>query len=198
MLEKQMNGVSRENYKVLRNYCDLLRKWNSTINLVSEKTMDEIWTRHIEDSLQLLNHINKDDRMIDVGSGAGLPGLVLSICGVKSSVLVECDQRKIAFLRLAASLSKNEVIILEKKIDESYSGTTDILTCRAFASLKKIFDLTSGIRVEKSYLLPKGERWEEEVIEARKDWLFDFCCYDSITAFRSKILKISNVRRLNG
>ena len=102
--------VSREALKRIVEFERLLLKWNKTINLVSKTTEDKFWQRHILDSLQLLKYIKgKDIHVIDVGCGAGLPGIVLSIAGIKNVSLVETDSRKVAFLYQAAKISNNNV-----------------------------------------------------------------------------------------
>src|SRR5579871_1507956 len=92
--------VSRETLARLQTYVDLLTRWNTKINLVGADTLADVWRRHILDSGQLVRHIDRSVRsLVDLGSGAGLPGLVLAILGVPDVHLIEADQRKAAFLR---------------------------------------------------------------------------------------------------
>src|SRR5689334_9867686 len=92
-------NVSRETLVRLRAYVDLLRRWNTRINLVGASTLADVWRRHILDSAQLIPHIDPAARtLVDLGSGAGLPGLILGILGVPEVHLIEADQRKAAFL----------------------------------------------------------------------------------------------------
>ena len=90
-------NVSREVTHALLNYQNLLLKWNKAINLISRNSEKDIWERHILDSLQLLKYIDFLDNIIDIGSGGGFPGIVLSIGGVKNIALVEPDKKKISF-----------------------------------------------------------------------------------------------------
>lgn len=90
-------NVSSEVKKALIDYKNLLLKWNKTVNLISKNSEKEIWERHICDSLQLTKYINFSDTIIDFGSGAGLPGIILSIAGVKNMLLIEANKKKISF-----------------------------------------------------------------------------------------------------
>jgi 16S rRNA (guanine527-N7)-methyltransferase len=127
-------NVSREVKEDLLNYQNLLLKWNKAINLISRNSEKDIWARHILDSLQLLKYIDFLDNIIDIGSGGGFPGIVLSIGGVKNIALVESDKKKSVFLARAAKLSLNKIIIIDKRVDEKFTMNCDILTSRGFSS----------------------------------------------------------------
>jgi 16S rRNA (guanine527-N7)-methyltransferase len=184
-------NVSRER---LIEYQSLLLKWNKSINMISKNSEDDIWERHILDSLQLIKYIKLDARIIDIGSGAGLPGIVLSIGGVKDVTLVESDSRKAVFLRQASKLSLNKISIIEERLDSSFKGNYDILTCRGFGSINNILQLTSNLKLGRMLLL-KGKNCDKEVTEANKHWLFNVLLHDSITG-DGKIVEISNIKRL--
>jgi len=175
-------------------YQSLLLKWNKSINMISKNSEDDLWERHILDSLQLIKYIKLDARIIDIGSGAGLPGIVLSIGGVKDVTLVESDSRKAVFLRQASKLSLNKISIIEERLDSSFKGNYDILTCRGFGSINNILQLTSNLKLGRMLLL-KGKNCDKEVTEANKHWLFNVLLHDSITG-DGKIVEISNIKRL--
>ena len=99
--------VSRETIGRLTIYAELLIKWNARINLISPKTVGDLWQRHIIDSLQLLPHLPGTGPIADIGSGAGFPGLMLAVAGVEDVHLIESDQRKCAFLREPARRLEN-------------------------------------------------------------------------------------------
>ena len=131
-------GVSRETLARLEDYADLLRKWQNAINLVSTASLNDLWRRHIWDSAQLLPHIPADAHsLLDLGSGAGFPGLVLAILGVDGVVLVEADKRKCAFLREAARVTGTDVTIHDRRIEDMGEEIppVDVITARAVASL---------------------------------------------------------------
>jgi len=190
--------VSRENQDKLQQYIDLLIKWNKTINLVSSNSIKDIEQRHILDSIQLLNYIAKKDiSVLDLGSGAGLPGIVLSICGIKKVVLVESDERKAAFLLQASKISSESIEIKNSRVETLSAVSCDIVISRAFADLSSIFDYCRHIGVKEKFLLLKGRAYKEEIVQARKHWLFKVNIHDSITSIDGKILEITNVKPRN-
>ncbi|WP_375318851.1 16S rRNA (guanine(527)-N(7))-methyltransferase RsmG [Candidatus Tisiphia endosymbiont of Oplodontha viridula] len=186
-------NVPREILDALKKYQSLTLKWNKTINLVSCNTEREFWVRHILDSLQLMKYINNQNiHLIDVGSGGGFPGIVLSIAGIKNVTLVESDVRKSIFLLQASKISTNKVNVVNQRI-ENVKLNCDILTSRACAQLEKIFVYTQHINVRNKYLLFKGEQYQKEIEIAKKRWSFCHSMYDSETSNNSKILEISNI-----
>ncbi|WP_341748381.1 16S rRNA (guanine(527)-N(7))-methyltransferase RsmG [Candidatus Tisiphia endosymbiont of Dascillus cervinus] len=186
-------NVPREILDALEKYQALTLKWNKTINLVSCNTEREFWVRHILDSLQLMKYINNQNiHLIDVGSGGGFPGIVLSIAGIKNVTLVESDVRKSIFLLQASKISTNKVNVVNQRI-ENIKLDCDILTSRACAQLEKIFVYTQHINVRNKYLLFKGEQYQKEIEIAKKRWSFCHSMYDSETSNNSKILEISNI-----
>ena len=188
--------VSRENKDKLRQYIDLLIKWNKAINLVSSNSIKDIERRHILDSIQLLNYIEKRDiSVLDLGSGAGLPGVVLSICGIKKMVLVESDERKAAFLLQASKISPELIEIKNSRAENLPADSYDVVVSRAFADLSSILNYCRNIEVKEKFLLLKGKTYEDEIIQARKHWLFKVKIHDSITSIEGKILEITNVKR---
>jgi 16S rRNA (guanine527-N7)-methyltransferase len=189
-------NVSREVNHALLNYQNLLLKWNKVINLISRNSEKDIWERHILDSLQLLKYIDFSDMIIDIGSGGGFPGIVLSICGVKNTVLIESDKKKSVFLAQASKLSSNKIIIVDERIDEKFNMNCDILTSRGFSSVTNILGVTEGIKIQKKMLLLKGKNYEKEIIEAQKHWVFDFNLHNSITSGEGKIVEIFNIKKL--
>ena len=188
--------VSREVCDRLIDYRDLLLKWNKSINLISPKTTSEILQRHLLDSIQLLKFIdNKEISIIDLGSGAGLPGIILSIAGEKKVTLIESDSRKASFLLQASRLSPGKIEIINDRV-ENVSLKCEIVTSRAFADLNKILDLSKNIEVVDKYLLHKGKTYKEEIVEAEKHWLFNSKVHDSITSDYGKILEITDISQI--
>jgi 16S rRNA (guanine527-N7)-methyltransferase len=189
-------NVSREIIEALKQYQQLIIKWNDVINIVSRNSMENLWGRHVIDSLQLLKFIpNKDLHLIDVGSGGGFPGIVLSIAGIKKVTLIESDVRKSVFLLQASKISNNVVEILPQRI-ESIDSACDILTSRAFAQLDKLLLYTRKIEVKDKYLLLKGESYQEEIQKAMINWSFDYNVHNSVTSNTGKILEINNVKNI--
>ncbi len=184
--------VSRE---LIEKYKHLVLKWNKKINLISPKSVNDIEIRHFLDSAQLLKLIKKDDTVIDFGSGGGFPGLVLSFGGVEEVTMVESDERKCAFLEIASKLTKNNVTIINSRIEKIDKKEYNILTCRAFAEISKVFEYSLNVIIKKKILLHKGKLHEKEIEAASRDWLFDYKIHDSITSEEGKIIEISNLMR---
>jgi 16S rRNA (guanine527-N7)-methyltransferase len=188
--------VSREIIDNLKKYQSLVLKWNKTINLISGNTEKEFWERHVLDSLQLLKYINDANiHLVDIGSGGGLPGIVLSIAGVTNITLIESDIRKSVFLLQASKISSNKVNVINQRI-ENIKLDCDILTSRAFASLDKVFIYSKNITVKDKYLLSKGKNYQREIEDAQKQWSFQYSTYNSVTSSNSKILEIRDVTRI--
>lgn len=166
-------SVSHETFS---SYLELLEKWNNKINLVAKG--EDVWNRHILDSTQLIKFIDSEDKIIDVGSGAGFPGVVLSLMGVKDVTLIESDVRKSAFLLQAAKLSPHKITVMNERV-EKLKLECDILTCRAFASIDNILNLCQSIKVNKKLLLLKGQKAMMEIEEAKANWQFEYQMYEN-------------------
>lgn len=167
-------NVSRGQTEKLEAYADLLLKWNKKINLVSKKTEPLVWERHIFDSIRLKEYIGDIERVIDVGSGGGFPGVVLSVLGIRV-VLVEADHRKAVFLKEVVRALELEAEVLPIRV-EKLQTTTDVIVARGFAELNTILQLTNDITCDR-YLLLKGKKTAEEIERAKACWAFDYKIY---------------------
>jgi 16S rRNA (guanine527-N7)-methyltransferase len=159
-------GVSRETMDRLARYAEALLRWQSKINLVAPATLPDLWRRHMLDSAQLLPLLPAGARrLIDLGSGAGFPGLVLAILGVPEVHLVEADARKCAFLREAARLTWADVTIHTRRIEAMPPEPFDVVTARALAPLPKLLTLARRFAGPGTiFLFPKGRAVAEELI----------------------------------
>ena len=146
MLLANLN-VSRETYDKLAEYLNLLRKWQQKINLVGPRTLEDPWTRHILDSAQLVEQIPPGSRhIVDLGSGAGFPGLVIGILMDVPVSLIEVDKRKAAFLRqVKQAVDASNVGIINQRI-ENVSITADVITARALAPLANYWNCPNRSR----------------------------------------------------
>ncbi len=172
---------------------------NERQNLISRSSAEHLWTRHIEDSLQLLDHAPAEARWLDIGSGAGLPGMVLAIAGVRSITLVEPRRLRTDFLeRSRVSLGLTNVTVVIGKV-EQLTGAFDIITARAVAPLTRLFDLAGPLMAPGGrWVLPKGRSAEKELEEARSTWQGDFRLVPSRTDPDAQILVAEGVRRRMG
>ena len=198
--------VSRETYEKLSVFENILIKWQNSINLISRSTIKSIWTRHFLDSAQLYKFVrNLEGNIIDFGTGAGFPGMVLAIMGKKNIHLVEADFKKCVFLKEIAMLTETDITIHNCRIENLSFINVDLITSRALASLSKLIDYVE-IFINKSLgekqelpklLFLKGKSYYSEVIELSKNKKISFKEYPSITDRNGRILYINRVDTLD-
>jgi 16S rRNA (guanine527-N7)-methyltransferase len=196
---REKANVSRETLARLVLYADLLKHWQSKINLVSPASLDAIWSRHMLDSAQLTNHIPSETKIItDLGSGAGFPGLVIAIITGIETRLVEADSRKAAFLREVIRQTNATAEIHNGRAENIDPWPSDIITARALAPLPKLLTYAArffrpGSTGKTSLcLFLKGATWREELTEAEKSWHIQYQDVVSITDPSGRILILTN------
>ena len=193
-------AVSRETLTRLQTYEALLRQWQKTINLVAPSTLDAIWSRHFADSAQLVALAPSGaKRWLDLGSGAGFPGLVLAIMlaereGAKVT-LIESDTRKAAFLGEVARRTGAPVDIrperIEKAATQAKLGPIDVITARAVAPLPRLLELAApAFSGQTTGLFLKGREAEMEIDAARERWDFASELHPSLTDASGRIVVI--------
>jgi 16S rRNA (guanine527-N7)-methyltransferase len=186
-------NVSRE---TLSPYVDLLLKWNAKINLIGPATQHDIWSRHIDDSMQLLSWIpNTAKTLVDLGSGAGLPGLIIAIAKPELAVtLVEQDQRKAAFLtEVKSRLGLGNVVVRAVDI-AAIEGRYDVVTARALAPLEDLLAMAQPLMGQGAIcLFPKGETHQQELAQASQTWAFQYTQQASITHDSASIILLSQL-----
>lgn len=189
--------VSRETMARLEIYVENLIKWNKTINLIAKNTEDSIWQRHILDSLQLKNYSQNFQNWLDIGSGGGLPALVLAAIYPQTHfILVESDQRKSAFLRSTAQKMQVNLTVLNDRIENLNHFSVDVISARACAALTQLLEWSYPFFNNTTILLlPKGKNWNDELTEAKKNWHITAEIHQSMTDSQAKILEITNVRK---
>ena len=187
--------VSRETLDRLKRYEQLVRDEAENQNLVSKSTLDEFWTRHVLDSTQLLRFATSGSTWADIGSGAGLPGIVIACFGTDPVHLIEPRRLRAEFLkRVVDELDLDATVHLGKA--ESAHGSFDVITARAVASLSRLLELSHHLSTGKSlYLFPKGKSAESELAAARQTWQASFHVERSVVDADSGIILARNVRR---
>lgn len=193
-------GVSGETLTRLEAYADLLKRWSARINLVGSNTLPDLWRRHFLDSAQLLPLIRETARgLIDLGSGAGFPGLVLAIFGVPGVELVEADARKCAFLHEAARIADAPVTIHNTRIETVPAHPVDVVTARGCAPLDRLFVLAERfIAPQTVCLFLKGERAAEELTASRGAWTMTASLHPSRSDSRGVIISLEQIVRRRG
>ena len=194
-----MMSVSRETEELFREYEAIARVWNPKINLVAPATLQDFRFRHIEDSLQLVDMIHRPTgKWVDIGSGGGLPGLVLAIAHRNEPVaftFVESDKRKCQFLRtVARELGLTNTCVISERIETLAPIGADVMSARALAALPLLLRFVERhLSSDGTALLMKGRSWRDEVKDAKDDWQFDLETFTSRTDPEAAILKISGV-----
>lgn len=193
--------VSRETAQRLDTFIDLLRTWQNTTNLIAPSTIQTIWSRHVADSLQLLQYAQNTKTWVDLGSGGGFPGMVIACALEPPAVvhLVESNAKKAAFLREAARVTGAPAKIHNQRIEEfnkQFQGHADIVTARALAPLAELLGFCAPhIKMGAQALLLKGQDIADELTEAAKYWKIDAELKESLTDPKGRILVVRNLEK---
>ena len=195
--------VSRETIRSLMKYEELLIKSNKVFNLIGNSTINNIWHRHFLDSLQVIDFIDKNQKtLIDIGSGAGFPGLVLSIIAKERKIplkikLIEKSKRKINFLKeIISKLKLNADAINQNVEDEKFHFVDDTFVARAFKPLPEILGLIhSKAKNFKKIIIFLGKRGRKELLRASKNWDIKYKQRMSVTSNDSFIIEINKVKK---
>lgn len=209
---QRLTDVSRETLARLELYVRLLEKWQGAINLVGRASLRNVWRRHLLDAAQLARYIADDaagddtggregptrraKTIVDLGSGAGFPGLVLAIMAVGQVHLIESDQRKCAFLGSVATKTATEVTIHPQRIEALTPFPADIVTARAFAPLDQLIGYAEpfvGRRGQCLFL--KGKRTAEELTLATKRWNMRIERFASVSDPSGVVLRLREISR---
>ena len=194
--------VSRETFERLEAYIALIEKWNPKINLVSKSSLPEIWDRHIWDSAQIFDIAVEGSVWADFGSGGGLPGIVLAIFAKElrpnmQFYLVESDQRKCAFLRNAVREIGLNVKVHAERIEVLDPIGASVISARALTDLNGLLEFVERHSAKNGVaILPKGETWEKEILQAQENWSFEYEEITSKTNNDAAILKIKDFARV--
>lgn len=190
-------GETLERLKV---YDALLLDWSARINLVARSTLEDRWRRHFLDSAQLFPLIPKGAKsLVDLGSGAGFPGLVLAAMGAERGLhvtLVESTGKKAAFLSAAAAaMALGNVSVIPQRVESLTLSPPDVIVARALARLAKLLAYSHEIAGEKTLcLFLKGQDVEDELTEATKSWHMEVVRHPSLTSAGATILAVSKLR----
>ena len=201
--EESVN-VSRETWTRLRQYGDIVRKWQKTINLISPTTVGDLWERHVLDSLQVWALDPQPKTWLDMGSGAGFPGIVTAIClaehGTGWVYLIESNQKKAAFLRNVIVQTGARACVHPVRVADAFeiAPKIDAISARALASLDDLLEMSEpwfGANKKLSTYLHKGRDYQLEIELARSRWDFNLVKYDSQIQDGSVILQIDGLKR---
>ena len=195
-------NVSRETIEALEHFAALIEKWTVKINLISKASLSDLWDRHILDSAQLLKICPRNiQNWLDLGSGGGLPGVVVAILAKElipslNMTLVESDKRKSVFLRTAIRELELNAKVLNARIEKTAPLQADVISARALAELDVLLALAEPHLTKNTIcLFQKGENWQKELSKAQQSWSFHCDITKSETQSGAIILKLGEVGR---
>lgn len=194
------DNVSRETREALNDFAVLMEKWSKSINLVAPTTTNSTWSRHILDSAQISGLFEDEaEHWCDLGTGGGLPGLVVSILRKERHpdtkfTLVESDRRKASFLKVAVARYDLNARILAERIESTIAQRADVVSARALAPLDRLLSYVHRHSKEGTVaLLHKGRTHRQEIEDAKTKWNFDVNSITSKIDPESRILRISDL-----
>jgi len=182
----------------LNKYLYLLNVWQEKFNLISIKSVEFIWDRHVLDSYQILKIIGNNKTIIDIGSGAGFPGIVCAICSNNHFTLVESNKKKITFLNeVKNKINLKNISIHHSRIENLKTNKNfDFISARAVSSLDNLMKLSKNfLKNNTKCIFLKGKTFNKEIQKAKKKYFFDIRCVRSITDINSRVLVINNIMK---
>ena len=199
----RITQVSRETITSLNKYEDILIKANKTLNLVGNSTIKDIWTRHFLDSAQVIDFIDKNDKtLIDIGSGAGFPGLVLAITLKDRKIplkvkLIDKSPKKVKFLKdLINKLQLDVEVINQNILEDPKKLLDDVFVARAFKPLKIILQLIHNkAKNWKKIFIFLGKTGKNELLQASKSWDIEYKQRVSVTSNDSTVIEINRLKK---
>ena len=200
---RRFTQVSRETITSLKKYEDILIKANKTLNLIGNSTIKDIWTRHFLDSVQVIDFIDKNNKvLVDLGSGAGFPGLVLAIALKDRKIplkikLIEKSPKKVKFLKnLINELQLNVEVINQNILQEPIKFFDDVFIARAFKPLKIILQLIHNkAKNWKKIFIFLGKTGKNELLQASKSWDIEYKQRVSVTSNDSTVIEINRLKK---
>ena len=195
---KKITNVSYETIAKLNKYLILLKNCQLKFNLVSNKSLEDVWNRHFLDSFQILKFIGNNKRMLDFGSGAGFPGMVCGICSTNYVYLVDSNKKKISFLKLIKKkLNLENVFVHHTRIENLRTKEKyDVICSRAVSSLENLLSYTIDFSNPNTrFIFLKGKRVDREIIFSKKKWSYNLKQETSITNKEGKILIIKDLKK---
>ncbi len=197
---QEITGVSDDALERLKAYTALLEKWQRTVNLVGKGSLTDVWRRHFLDSAQLAPLLPSGIKnIVDIGSGAGFPGLVLAITAAApwkgaEVHLVESNERKCVFLREVNWATDAGAIIHHSRIEDLPDLRVDVVVSRAVASLEKLLEYANLVLKKggQCFFL-KGKKWRDELTQAQKKWIINDSAIQSLSDPSGMVLKLEAI-----
>ena len=178
-------------------YLSSIIKYNKHTNLVGKSTLINPWKSHILDSLQLHTYIkNKELSILDMGTGAGIPGVILSIIGYNDTTLVDSNGKKIKFLKFLKKSMNLNIKIYLSRLENLNNLKFDVITSRALTNLNQLISYSQKFLKKNSVVIfLKGKTVNDEIYEAKKNWSFQTSKYQSLSDPRGCVLELKNIKK---
>ncbi len=194
----QHYNLNKRQIDLINTYIERLKKSNQIHNLVGPSTIDIVWDRHINDSLQLSKFISKkNSSIIDLGTGAGLPGVILYVLGYTNILLIDSKIKKINFIKEFANEMSIEIKTICTRVEKIKNQKFDFIICRAFAPLVKLLDYSLFFtKKNTSLLFLKGRSVKKEINDAKKFFSFEHTLFPSKSEGGGFVIKINNYKKL--
>ena len=191
-------SLTKQQVGLINNYLNSLKLTNKKLNLVGNSTLINSWDRHINDSLQLSEYIpNKNSTIIDLGTGAGIPGVVLAIYGYKRILVVDSKFKKINFIRNFADNNKVKINIICSRVENIKNIKFDFIISRAFAPLPRILNYSLLFcKTNTSLLFLKGRSVKREIQDAKKYFKFHHKLFSSKSHGGGFVLQINKLIKI--
>ena len=191
-------NLNKRQTELIDRYIDDLQRNNEIHNLVGVSTINNVWDRHINDSLQLSEFIlKKNSSIVDLGTGAGLPGVILRIYGFTNILLIDSKMKKINFIKEFASQQKVDIKAICTRVEKVKNQKFDFIVCRAFAPLTKLLDYSLFFtKKNTSLLFLKGRNVKKEIDDAKKSFIFDYELFASKSQGDGFVIKINKYKKL--
>ena len=195
---KIKTNVNKETLEKLKTYLQLIKIWQKKFNLISQKSFNSVWERHFLDSYQILKLIGNKKKILDIGSGAGFPGIVCAICSNNFFYLVESSKKKCVFLNeVRRTLNIKNISIHNSRVENlKIINNFDYISARAVTSLDKLIKYSLRFyKKDMTCIFLKGKTVSKEVEMAKKNYVFYIKLLKSITNRNGRILLIKNIKK---
>ena len=190
-------ALDKNQLELIEKFIKEITEFNKHTNIVGKSTLNDFWRRHVLDSLQICRHIkSKKKSILDMGTGAGIPGIFLSIAGYSNVSLIDSNSKKIKFIQnVICKLNINAKTYLSR-IENLRNTKFDFLISRALAKLSKLLFYSHDFTKKETVLIfLKGKTVKQEIEEAKTDWDFYYKTHKSLSDERGKVLIIKNLRK---
>ena len=190
-------NLNQKEVRLIEIFIKDLKEKNKSINLVGRSTIDNIWDRHVCDSIQMVSYIqNKKHKILDMGTGAGIPGIFLSILGCSKVVMIDSTRKKTDFIKDVITKLNISPIVVNTRLEKFNTTPANYIVSRALAPLEKLISYSLLFsNKETSLLFLKGRNVNNEILEAKKKYNFRYSVFDSLSSGEGYVLKINDFKK---